>query len=294
MPFKDARIGKVYSGVVHPALERAGLTPNKADERYGFDIMQDIWAGLNEARLVLADLTGRNPNVFYEVGIAHTLGKPLILLSADGGDAIPFDLNRFRHILYDFTPSGQRALRASLGTVLPEILRAYPTGSRLIDEVEVETKEWRGPTRNTARLYGAERLNMLHDFTRPQDLSDYALAFCAASACQWGFAAHMIYWGTHCGRRPDAARDLAFGLFDVQRRPPLRIAHLLSQMRETVRGVVLATMAEHNLRRPLRDAIRTGDVGPFVTKNYRSLGLTTGERDELLELFRNVRLPRQG
>jgi nucleoside 2-deoxyribosyltransferase len=43
--------------------------------------MQDVWNHINKARIIIADLTTRNPNVFYEVGIAHALGKDVILLT---------------------------------------------------------------------------------------------------------------------------------------------------------------------------------------------------------------------
>lgn len=290
MPFTEPTIARVYRDVVTPALEAAALHPNKADDRYGFDVMEDIWTGLNEARLVVADVTGRNPNVFYEVGIAHTLGKPLLLLSADGGKAIPFDLNRFRHILYRPTPRGLQDLRTSLDKVLPEILCDHPTGSRLINELEVAVADWRGPARDFGYLYDPDRLALVRRFTRPQDLSDYAIAFCAASACQWGLPAHMIYWGTLCSQRPEAALDLAFGLFNHQRRPRLRIAHLLAEMPMQTKTHLLVRMAEHKFDRAMRDSIRTRSIDGYVKLRYHALGLTAGERDELLDLFSSVRL----
>lgn len=292
MPFSDERVAKVYLSVIEPALRAAHLEPNRADERYGADVMHDIWAGLNEARLVVADLTGRNANVFYEIGIAHTLGKPLILLSADGGEKIPFDINRFRHILYRDTPDGLRALRRGLRLALTALLREFPTGQTLINEVETDARAWRGPTRDYSRLYGADRLNLLRDMVRPQDLSDYAIAFCAASACHWAFPAHMIHWGQQSHRRLEAAKDLTFGLFDAQRRPPLRIAHLLAQMVPAVRRRLVAHMRAHKVRKTLQGVVERGDAASYVRREYRELGLTPGERDELLDLFVNVRLPR--
>ena len=293
MPFSDRRVAAVYSSVVEPAIRKAGLAPNRADERYGADVMHDIWAGLNEARLVVADLTGRNANVFYEVGIAHTLGKPLLLLSADGGKQIPFDLNRFRHILYRGTPDGLRRLRRALGLALPAVLREFPTGHRLINEVEAEADAWRGPTRDPGRLhdYAPDRLNLLLDSVRPQDLSDEAVSFCAACACHWALPAHMIHWGSQCHRRPAAALDLCFGLFDHQRRPPLRIAHLLAQM-TALKPQLAAQLREYNVKKTLRGVIEQGDVATYVRQRYRELALTAGERDELLALFGLVQLPR--
>ncbi|MEL7657806.1 MAG: hypothetical protein AAGU75_18080, partial [Bacillota bacterium] len=63
------------------------------------------WRNINEARIIIADLIHRNPNVFYETGIAHTLGKDVILISQEQGD-IPFDLRHIRTIFYKNTPRG--------------------------------------------------------------------------------------------------------------------------------------------------------------------------------------------
>ncbi len=63
--------------------------------------------------LVIADLSGQNPNVFYEVGIAHTLGKPVLLLSQSIED-VPFDLRHRRVLPYEYTPIGCKRLVARL------------------------------------------------------------------------------------------------------------------------------------------------------------------------------------
>jgi len=59
--------------------------------------------------LIIADLTGRNPNVFYEVGIAHTLGKEVIMITQNEED-VPFDLRHLKYILYGFSKRGQEKL----------------------------------------------------------------------------------------------------------------------------------------------------------------------------------------
>jgi len=63
------------------------------------DILEDIWQAINSADFVIADITGRNPNVLYELGIAHTLAKPVLILSKQADD-IPIDLATRRVILY--------------------------------------------------------------------------------------------------------------------------------------------------------------------------------------------------
>ncbi len=62
--------------------------------------MSDIWKSIREARFILAELTGRNPNVFYEIGLAHAIGKPIILLTRNQED-VPFDLKALRYRYYD-------------------------------------------------------------------------------------------------------------------------------------------------------------------------------------------------
>lgn len=85
-------------------------------------IVEDIWALINKAKVVIADLTGRNPNVYYEVGIAHTLGKDTILIAQDL-DAVPFDLRSIRCYKYNPTTPGMKRLETQLKMVISEILK---------------------------------------------------------------------------------------------------------------------------------------------------------------------------
>ena len=101
MPFA-APLGAYYEKVYKPAIEKAGLRPIRADtEIFGTGkIIDQIWAGINAARILVAELTSRNPNVFYELGLAHALEKPVVLVSANEED-VPFDLKHIRVIYYD-------------------------------------------------------------------------------------------------------------------------------------------------------------------------------------------------
>jgi nucleoside 2-deoxyribosyltransferase len=65
------------------------------------------------ASLTVADCTGRNPNVFYEIGLAHALGKPVILITQNSED-IPFDVTHIRYIQYEFTPRGMERFEQKL------------------------------------------------------------------------------------------------------------------------------------------------------------------------------------
>jgi hypothetical protein len=76
-------------------------------------IMDDVLNGIDAADIVLADLTGQNANVFYEVGIAHAKNKPVLLL-AQSLDDIPFDLRHRRILPYVYSPPGVMALGKKL------------------------------------------------------------------------------------------------------------------------------------------------------------------------------------
>lgn len=95
-------LGDYYEKVYKPAIEKAGLKPVRADaDIFGTGkIMDQVWEGINTAKVLVAELTSRNPNVFYELGLAHALKKPVVLVSSREED-VPFDLHHIRVIYYD-------------------------------------------------------------------------------------------------------------------------------------------------------------------------------------------------
>lgn len=101
MPFAG-HLGKYYSEIYEPAIIKAGLKPVRADDEiFGTGkIIDQIWRGISQAKVLIAELTSRNPNVFYELGLAHAVQKPVVLVSSNEED-VPFDLNHIRVIYYD-------------------------------------------------------------------------------------------------------------------------------------------------------------------------------------------------
>lgn len=101
MPFADP-LGGYYTSIYEPAIGKAGLKPVRADaDMYGTGkIIDQIWAGINSANVLVAELTKRNPNVLYELGLAHALRKPVVLVSSNEDD-VPFDVKHVRVIYYD-------------------------------------------------------------------------------------------------------------------------------------------------------------------------------------------------
>lgn len=101
MPFGDP-LGQYFGTIYEPAVKKAGLRPVRADDDiFGTGkIIDQVWRGITESKVLIAELTSRNPNVFYELGLAHALQKPVVLVSSNEED-VPFDLQHIRVIYYD-------------------------------------------------------------------------------------------------------------------------------------------------------------------------------------------------
>ena len=99
MPFNDA-FTDIYKLGIKKTAEEAGLRAERVDEQlYSESMLERIYRQIDAADIIVADMTGQNPNVFYEVGYAHAKGKLCILLTQNASD-IPFDLKQHRHIVY--------------------------------------------------------------------------------------------------------------------------------------------------------------------------------------------------
>ena len=109
MPFDD-KFDDVYIFGINTACEAAKANCERADEQYfRGTILSNIYNQIAKADVIIADMTGLNPNVYYETGYAHALGKSVILL-IERGEHIPFDLRQYLHVFYD------RAIAASSPT----------------------------------------------------------------------------------------------------------------------------------------------------------------------------------
>jgi len=85
-------------------------------------IIDDIWREINKAEIVIADITNHNANVFYELGIAHTLGKRVILIRKDNGQEAPFDIKLWRYFDYNFSPTKVKTFKNKIITLLKSML----------------------------------------------------------------------------------------------------------------------------------------------------------------------------
>lgn len=129
-PPYEAYFGSVYE----PAAANAGMRAYRAKDMFKTgNVVSQIVEAISTCTCVIAELSERNPNVYYELGLAHAFGKPTILLSSSAR-AIPFDLRNLRHVLYDRNDADWAdGLRSSITLALQETLddpdagRLWPT-----------------------------------------------------------------------------------------------------------------------------------------------------------------------
>lgn len=126
---------EVYSNVYKPVCDALEIDCWRVDEisRPG-SITKDIIEGIVEADILIADLTSKNPNVFYELGIAHSVGNKTIMTAQDIAD-VPFDIANYRVILYKQTITGAEELSQRLTSAISELLTALDRTNNPAQEV---------------------------------------------------------------------------------------------------------------------------------------------------------------
>jgi hypothetical protein len=127
MPFMET-MNEIFE-TIRKSVENHELnfTCTRAKDLHGGGyILDDILKGIEEAEIIIADLTANNPNVFYEVGIAHTRKEvEKIILLTQNIDAVPFDLRPFRCIVYRQGMEGTKQLQNELFLAIKDIVKGF-------------------------------------------------------------------------------------------------------------------------------------------------------------------------
>ena len=111
----------VYWFGIRGGIKDAGMYCNRIDDFYFVgNVLVEINEQIQDADVIVAEITGSNPNVLYEVGIAHTLKKLTILL-VQNVDDIPFDLSMHNHLVYN--PRNIKGLRERLAELLKAVTK---------------------------------------------------------------------------------------------------------------------------------------------------------------------------
>jgi hypothetical protein len=146
-----------YGEIFCPSIKAAGMEPCRADDLFRSSaIVHDIWHLVVSSRVLLADLTDKNPNVFYELGLAHAARKPVLLLTQSMDD-VPFDLRALRVITYDVEhPDWGQVLRENIKQGLKETLES-PERSVLPTFLLEEPTDQPHVSADEARLIGLQQ-----------------------------------------------------------------------------------------------------------------------------------------
>ncbi len=106
---------ELYDEVIKPTCEEFGFECIRADEMYSNgQIIEDILSTIKNSNLIIADITPDNPNVFYELGYAHGISKPTIIMCDRGREKLPFDISGIRTIFYENSISGKAKVEETL------------------------------------------------------------------------------------------------------------------------------------------------------------------------------------
>jgi len=127
MPFGDDVAGKAYEQIVQPVCRSQGFEVVRADEIHSTQVIyNDIVQGIRNATITIVDISGKNPNVMYELGVAHVLNQQAtIMLTHDDVGESPFDIKHFRIIPYKDTIEGTKKLEDQLLKTI-EMIKCNP------------------------------------------------------------------------------------------------------------------------------------------------------------------------
>ncbi len=155
MPFA-LEYREVYDQVYKPVCLDNGFECWRVDEKNApGSITRDIVNGILDADLVVADLTSRNPNVFYELGIAHSAGNKTIM-TAQNPKEIPFDIANYRVLMYEQSIAGAKRLYAGLDSAIKELLKSLEQTNNPVQEVLA----MRGPVKLARKRLLLEAINV--------------------------------------------------------------------------------------------------------------------------------------
>jgi hypothetical protein len=126
MPFDDS-FKPVFRAIVTALKDpRVNFSCTRADDVFGGrHIIEDILKGIGRAEVIIADVSAKNPNVFYELGIAHMVKdmNNVIILTQSMED-VPFDLRHLRCLIYTQSPGGLKKLRGEIKREIGKLVKS--------------------------------------------------------------------------------------------------------------------------------------------------------------------------
>jgi hypothetical protein len=118
---------EIYEEVIKSVCHEFGIEAHRADDTYGPGlIIADVVREIIDSEFVIAEITPANPNVYYEIGYAHAINKPTILLADSKIEKLPFDISGFRALFYENSIVGKRKFEDGLRKHISAIFQKMP------------------------------------------------------------------------------------------------------------------------------------------------------------------------
>ena len=170
------RLNRLVREIIKPVVKEFGYRVETPDQPDMGKIMDQVIATLDQAELVIADLTGNNPNVCYELGLRHCLGRASIVVREKTGEAAqdkpPFDIAAYRHAFFNFNrvEAAKKALRSMVKKTTDDVETNQPISNPVTDYYAApltETSPAAGLALGYFRNFVEPALQKIRDETRP-------------------------------------------------------------------------------------------------------------------------------
>jgi hypothetical protein len=263
---------------LHLRCERAD------DIQYAGTIHADIWSRIQQAAVIVADLTTLNPNVMFELGVATAVKEQfrvVLVVRRDEANKVPFDLRPFRHIQYEDSMAGARSFRSQLR----EYLRLAISDDAMFSSLRARMEEWVKSDHSYGLLVQPETLARAKAASGVMQIDTDLRAYLLAASIQHG--CDLIWWMKHNSDNTAAAHVIAELLFGPWTRPQFRAAFALQNLEQSLKNQTIAeirSLNEFPLVKRLVDAAEQGRVVEVTSEESSGL-ITEAERYELLRNF---------
>lgn len=112
---------EIYDKVIKPTVESEGFRCIKSDDIFSTtSVIEDIWSNINKASLIIAEISNNNPNVMYELGICHTVGKEVMMITQHP-ENIPFNFRHLRAYPYRNDIAGSVEIKKNISSMIQHI-----------------------------------------------------------------------------------------------------------------------------------------------------------------------------
>jgi len=289
MPFDD-NLTPVFQNGIKPIVEELGYRCRRADEHFGSSpIMFEIFDDILRASFVIADLTGSNPNVFYELGISHALKRNVILLKCAGSN-VPFDLQGIGHFEYEDSFKGISELRAF-------ITAAIKTSDRNSESEVFDKRILKSTLKKACHLWGTDG-TVLIKFEEFMEIA-LGMELLSPSDEEIAFLSHAAsYFGKFMRRMVEVARENRLAIRALIKeaaagtttRVPWRAAAMLENLnRELVEEAVREYDSEvtNPIFFPL--SILNHETASTLAETIKDPSISAAKRDKLAESLRQIR-----